>query len=206
MGSDSPPQVNRGSSATSDSATDPSPQTLTPNAATAPAETRFVTGQGGWFYLLNALALPAVQARLQSRDHDVYSDARLADGWIWLYRLGRALGGVADPALADFLARSAGLAGPAALDALPPRRDENELARLARARFGDAVCNAALFPVPALIVATSSHVDAHYRMTDIRLDMRRAALDIDPGWLPWLGRVVRFHYGRPAELLGWETP
>lgn len=27
---------------------------------------------------------------------------------------------------------------------------------------------------------------------DIRL--RRVGLDIDPGWLPWFGRVVRFHY------------
>ena len=26
------------------------------------------------------------------------------------------------------------------------------------------------------------------------LDIRRAGLDIDPGWLPWLGRVVRFRY------------
>ncbi|MGB8908520.1 MAG: hypothetical protein WCC84_07195 [Candidatus Cybelea sp.] len=27
---------------------------------------------------------------------------------------------------------------------------------------------------------------------DVRI--RRIGLDIDPGWLPWLGRVVRFHY------------
>ena len=27
---------------------------------------------------------------------------------------------------------------------------------------------------------------------DIRV--RRAGLDLDPGWLPWFGRVVRFHY------------
>jgi hypothetical protein len=24
--------------------------------------------------------------------------------------------------------------------------------------------------------------------------IRRAGLDIDPGWVPWLGRVVSFHY------------
>ncbi len=28
--------------------------------------------------------------------------------------------------------------------------------------------------------------------TDVRA--RRAGLDLDPGWLPWFGRVVRFHY------------
>ena len=25
-------------------------------------------------------------------------------------------------------------------------------------------------------------------------DLRRAGLDLDPGWLPWLGAVVRFVY------------
>jgi hypothetical protein len=24
--------------------------------------------------------------------------------------------------------------------------------------------------------------------------VRRLGLDIDPGWLPWFGRVVAFHY------------
>lgn len=35
---------------------------------------------------------------------------------------------------------------------------------------------------------------------DIRI--RRSGLDLDPGWLPWLGpfgRVVRFHYRHPAQ-------
>jgi hypothetical protein len=35
---------------------------------------------------------------------------------------------------------------------------------------------------------------------DVRV--RRSGLDIDPGWVPWLGRVVRFHYLHPDELAG----
>jgi hypothetical protein len=31
-------------------------------------------------------------------------------------------------------------------------------------------------------------------MNAIRLPVRLAGLDINPGWLPWLGRVVSFHY------------
>ncbi len=34
--------------------------------------------------------------------------------------------------------------------------------------------------------------------TDLRV--RRAGLDLDPGWLPWFGRVVRFHYRFRGEF------
>jgi hypothetical protein len=30
----------------------------------------------------------------------------------------------------------------------------------------------------------------------VSLAVRRAGLDLDPGWVPWFGRVVGFHYGR----------
>ena len=165
------------------------------------AETRFITRQGGWFLLLNALSLQVFQTRLETGE----TGLNLAVGWLWLYRLGRALGGTADPPLARFLAEAAGLSDVESLDAQPPLANEADLARLARARYGEAVCNAGLFPVPALVLATPSHLDVHYRMSDIRLDVRRLALDIDPGWLPWLGRVVRFNYGEVPELMGREA-
>jgi hypothetical protein len=31
-------------------------------------------------------------------------------------------------------------------------------------------------------------------MSSVRLEIRLAGLDLDPGWVPWLGRVVSFHY------------
>jgi hypothetical protein len=31
-------------------------------------------------------------------------------------------------------------------------------------------------------------------LDDVSTDVRRAALDLDPGWIPWLGVVVRFAY------------
>jgi hypothetical protein len=45
------------------------------------------------------------------------------------------------------------------------------------------------------VSATETHVDLHFdlRQSDVRV--RRAGLDLDPGWVPWFGRVVRFHYG-----------
>jgi hypothetical protein len=46
----------------------------------------------------------------------------------------------------------------------------------------------------AWILTTATHVDAVFdlRATDLRV--RRAGLDSDPGWVPWLGRVVTYHY------------
>jgi hypothetical protein len=37
-------------------------------------------------------------------------------------------------------------------------------------------------------------VDVHLALADVDVDVRRAGLDLDPGWVPWLGYVVRFRY------------
>ena len=47
---------------------------------------------------------------------------------------------------------------------------------------------------PGRIGLTATHVDIHFRLADADLQVRRLGLDIDPGWLPWFGRVVGFHY------------
>lgn len=163
----------------------------------SPHISRCYTSQGGWLLLLNALNQPNVLSRLQTPD----TPAEPTSGWIWLYRIGRALGGQADAALARFLAEAAGFADPDELENLPPLPDETGLTRLVQARYGEVVRDAGLFQMPALLLASRSHLDVHFRMRDIRLDVRRVALDINPGWLPWLGRVVTFHYGQVSELM-----
>ena len=50
----------------------------------------------------------------------------------------------------------------------------------------------------ALSVGTT-HVDVFFDLADADLHVRRAGLDIDPGWVPWLGRVVAFHYDARGE-------
>jgi hypothetical protein len=37
-------------------------------------------------------------------------------------------------------------------------------------------------------------VDVKLRLQDVDLRIRRLGLDLDPGWVPWLGLIVRFHY------------
>ena len=42
--------------------------------------------------------------------------------------------------------------------------------------------------------ATRVHLDVTFDLRTADVRIRRAALDVDPGWVDWLGRVVQFHY------------
>jgi hypothetical protein len=44
------------------------------------------------------------------------------------------------------------------------------------------------------IVAEPGWIEVHLDLDDVDIDVRRAGLDLDPGWIPWLGCVVRFCY------------
>ena len=46
----------------------------------------------------------------------------------------------------------------------------------------------------ARIAITPTHVDVFFRLNAADVRVRRAGLDVDPGWVPWFGRVVTFHY------------
>jgi hypothetical protein len=46
----------------------------------------------------------------------------------------------------------------------------------------------------AEVVADPGWVDVHFPLDSVSLQVRRAGLDVDPGFLPWLGVVVRFTY------------
>jgi hypothetical protein len=47
---------------------------------------------------------------------------------------------------------------------------------------------------PALVHATPTHIDLCFDARWVELEVRLAGLDLDPGWVPWLGRVVSVHY------------
>ena len=44
------------------------------------------------------------------------------------------------------------------------------------------------------VMITATHVTIVFDLASVRLDVRKSGLDLDPGWLPRLGRVVRFEY------------
>jgi hypothetical protein len=45
------------------------------------------------------------------------------------------------------------------------------------------------------LFVTPTRVDFRAPLDQTRIPVRRAALDLDPGWLPAWGRSIRFHYG-----------
>ena len=50
------------------------------------------------------------------------------------------------------------------------------------------------FRVPALVMRTPQTLDVYMPMEAVNLDVRRAGLDIDPGWIPWLNRRAAFRF------------
>ena len=47
---------------------------------------------------------------------------------------------------------------------------------------------------PGRIASSKTHLDILFNMKQIDIRIRMAGLDINPGWVPWLARVVQFHY------------
>jgi hypothetical protein len=53
---------------------------------------------------------------------------------------------------------------------------------------------------PARLWSTRTHIDLAFDIRRVDLEIRRLGADIDPDFVPWLGRVIRFHYRRGEEL------
>ena len=47
---------------------------------------------------------------------------------------------------------------------------------------------------PGRLAWTRWSADVTWPLATADIDLRRAGWDVDPGWLPWIGRVVRYHY------------
>jgi hypothetical protein len=56
------------------------------------------------------------------------------------------------------------------------------------------------FFITARLEVDQAYIHGYLDNSAVRLDIRRAGLDINPGWVPWLGRVIYFHYGSYPEL------
>jgi hypothetical protein len=59
---------------------------------------------------------------------------------------------------------------------------------------GAAMTLRALVGRPGLVTATPTHIDVFFDHRQAEVGIRRAGLDVDPGWVPWFGRVLHFHY------------
>jgi hypothetical protein len=66
--------------------------------------------------------------------------------------------------------------------------------RLPGADGDDAQLVASVCRRRAEILADPGWFEVHLSLDDVRSEIRVAGLDLDPGWLPWLGVVIRFVY------------
>ncbi|MCQ8119499.1 hypothetical protein [Methylomonas rosea] len=154
-----------------------------------PAFARFQTRQGGLLYLLNMLNRAELRAVMQQHA------ATLPSGWAWLYLLGQELQLDEEDALVDFISMQLGLDSREQLALLPKLPARAQLLNLAERWYGKTgVWQPELLALSAQIHYSPSHIDLYAPMNAIRLPVRLAGLDINPDWLPWLGRVVSFHY------------
>lgn len=44
------------------------------------------------------------------------------------------------------------------------------------------------------VAITGTYIDVIFALDAVDLRLRRHGLDADPGWVPWLGRIVAFHF------------
>ena len=63
--------------------------------------------------------------------------------------------------------------------------------RTAHITLREVVCR------PGRILVSRTDLDVSLPIDSADLRLRRVGMDLDPGWLPWFGRVVRFHYTLP---------
>jgi hypothetical protein len=155
------------------------------SAATEPPSRRHgqmvETGWGGVLFLINALRRLEVETLLDEAGPDAPS------GWRLLHELGVAFGLPEDEPMALFLAAQD-------LDTtVPPQLLASLIDRIEGLYRPDGP-----WPLPlaqqARLWATETHLDLDLETQAVDVALRLSGLDLDPKWVPWLGRVVTFHY------------
>jgi hypothetical protein len=160
------------------------------------------TASGGVLFLLWLVA----ELELPDRFADDPAFGAHPVHW-WLYQLALAAAGVApdDPAALAFAGQPPGSvpaslwdpAAPADLAQIAELVDRSGLALAARLDRDAAEAPALLTWIcdrPARIVADPGWIEAEFDLARVDTGLRRVGLDLDPGYLPWLGVVLRFRY------------
>ena len=141
------------------------------------------TRVGGLLYLVNVIL------RLNLHTEEITP-------WSLLEALGYALlrGDLKDDPLWGVLADLAGRDPQEPLPELPHGMAEQVQDWLRAALPGVAEPERYLLLVDGHLYVTATHLDLVMDLDRIRLEVRLAGLDADPGWAPDFGRVIRFHF------------
>lgn len=152
---------------------------------------QFHTGFGGLFYLINAINHPESYELLRTKKEWM----EMPSGWTLVYSLAKKLCSQLDGPLLRFLADVAALPSVSDLEKYQHPDLVETLLPLFRRRYQKKLSfDRVLLTAPARVSVSYSHVSVNYDMKSIRLAVRLCGLDVDPGWTPWLGRVIRLHY------------
>jgi hypothetical protein len=158
-----------------------------------------LTRQGGLLFTIRLLQVLGFERWLAQQAAPLRRPLALA----WLARaLGLNAALVDDPQQAwfeptaadqDLLARSRYIEAGQFLDA-------SQALRLWQARARRALRRHAGMDLHELVARTAwasssaTHIDLVFALEQVDLRIRRLGLDSDPGWVPWLGRIVSFHF------------
>lgn len=151
--------------------------------SSAPATDREFTRAGGLFFLLPLLARAGMPAHLETLPAD---EAAALPWHILRLALVHARTPEDDPLVAT-------------LRELPPTQQPLGRWLIAANRHALRLSGLNLRQIvarPALVSLSAIHIDLFFRPGDAEIRLRRAALDVDPGWVPSLGCVIAFHFNR----------
>jgi hypothetical protein len=138
------------------------------------------TAWGGVLFLINALRRLSIESVLDAEGQSAPT------GWRLLHALGTAHGLPEKEPVALFLEAQD-------LDTTIRPALLAQLLNAIAALYRDGPWPLPLAQ-PATLRASETHLDLDLHAAAADLAVRLAGLDFDPGWVPWLGRVVSFHY------------
>jgi len=146
------------------------------------------TAGAGLYFLLNAIR------------HLKMADEHLAPWFIahLLRRMARDAGIAADDPILEWTRATLELDDAEEVDERLVRLAVMKIRRWCRRNGSitarDVICR------PGRVTLTATDLDVSLALDAVDIRIRRIGLDLDPGWLPWFGRVVRFHYRHRGEL------
>lgn len=152
----------------------------------------YLTQYGGIFFLINALLLTKCTDDIQ---------ASQVAPWQLIQHMAHMLGCGKDAGLMEFF--DSQLATPAEEGALQSAAHLAEkLTPQVIHRFHQHLqWNADFFQMRARIEQRLPYINVYFHVSSIQLPLRLLGLDINPGWQPWLGQVVKYHYVTDPDLL-----
>ena len=152
----------------------------------------YLTQYGGIFFLINALLLTKSTQDIQ--------ESRVAP-WQLIGHMANMLGCGKDTGLTEFLESQ--LTMPEEEGALLSASQLAEkLTPQVMHRFHQHLqWDADFFILSARIEQRLPYINVYFHVSSIQLPLRLLGLDINPGWQPWLGQVIKYHYVTDPDLL-----